>query len=149
MNGQIVKSDNRSKELGNSNQMMETEFVAKLKEIESQCLAMEAKVGEVKEEKASMTNDILEAERQVLLWERKISLEKEMQQALDPNVGQSESSAMQKEIHRMELRLEQLKRRQEQMIAEMTRVIHKRDAITMKYEPKAKKSKQAASTANL
>lgn len=49
----------------------------------------------------------------------------------------------------MELRLEQLKRRQEQMIAEMTRVIHKRDAIAMKYEPKAKKNKQASSTANL
>lgn len=149
MNSQIVKSDNRSKELGNSNQMMETEFVAKLKEIESQCLAMEAKVGEVKEEKTAMTNDILEAERQVLLWERKISLEKEMQQALDPNVGQSESAAMEKEIHRMELRLEQLKRRQEQMINEMERAIHKRDAIALKFEPAAKKNKQGTSQANL
>merc|ERR1719230_547363 len=33
MNGAIVKSDSRSKELGNANTMMETEFVAKLKEI--------------------------------------------------------------------------------------------------------------------
>merc|ERR1719272_1666792 len=110
---------------------------------------MEASVGQVKEEKAGMTQDILEAERQVLLRERKISLEKEMQEALDPNVGQSESSAMQKEIHRMELRLDQLKRRQEQMIMEMERAIHKRDAISLKYEPKAKKSKQATTAANL
>merc|ERR1711920_1022784 len=85
----------------------------------------------------------------VLLWERKITLEKEMQEALDPNVGQADSSAMKKEIHRMELRLEQLKRRQEQMIIEMERAIHKRDAIALKYEPKAKKSKQASTTANL
>merc|ERR1719261_825394 len=110
MNGAIVKNDSRSKELSNSNAMMETEFVAKLKEIEAQCLAMEAQVGQVKEEKAAITSDILEAERQVLLWERKISLEKEMQEALDPNIGQSEASAMQKEIHRMELRLSQLSR---------------------------------------
>merc|ERR1719329_164615 len=110
---------------------------------------MEASVGQVKEEKAAMTADILEAERQVLLWERKISLEKEMQAALDPNVGQSESTAMKKEIHRMELRLDQLKRRQEQMIMEMERAIHKRDAISLKYEPKAKKSKQATTAANL
>merc|ERR1719446_1774837 len=149
MNGAIVKNDNRSKELSNSNAMMETEFVQKLKEIEAQCLSMEAQVGQVKEEKSAMTQDILEAERQVLLWDRKIALEKEMQMALDPNVGQAESSAMTKEIHRMELRLDQLKRRQESMINEMERAIHKRDAIALKYEPKAKKSKQVTSQANL
>merc|ERR1719359_2752109 len=149
MNGAIVKSDARSKELSNSNSMMETEFVAKLKEIESQCLSMEASVGQVKEEKAAMTQDIIEAERQVLLWERKISLEKEMQEALDPNIGQAESSAMTKEIHRMELRHDQLKRKQEQMIMEMERAIHKRDAIALKFEPMAKKNKQASTAANL
>merc|ERR1711920_1181218 len=85
----------------------------------------------------------------VLLWERKISLEKEMQEALDPNIGQADSAAMKKEIHRMELRLEQLKRRQEQMIMEMERAIHKRDAIALKYEPKAKKNKQDTTAANL
>lgn len=149
MNGAIVKSDGRSQALDNSNKMMETEFVAKLKEIEAQCLGMEASVGQVREEKVAMTQDILEAERQVLLWERKISLEKDMQAALDPNVGQSETSAMTKEIHRMELRLDQLKRRQEQMINEMERAIHKRDAIALKYEPAAKKNKQVTSAANL
>merc|ERR1712039_1169725 len=77
------------------------------------------------------------------------TLEKEMQEALDPNVGQADSSAMKKEIHRMELRLEQLKRRQEQMIIEMERAIHKRDAIALKYEPKAKKNKSASTTANM
>jgi len=147
MNGSIVKNDSRSKELSNANAMMETEFVAKLKEIEAQCLTMEASVGQVKEEKLAMTQDILEAERQVFLWERKISLEKEMQEALDPNTGQSDASAMVKEIHRMELRLDQLKRRQEQMIMEMERAIHKRDAIALKYEPKAKKSKSGATSA--
>merc|ERR1740117_2462531 len=149
MNGAIVKNESKSKELSNSNAMMETEFVAKLKEIEAQCLTMEASVGQVKEEKLAMTQDILEAERQVFLWERKISLEKEMQEALDPNTGQSDASAMVKEIHRMELRLDQLKRRQEQMIMEMERAIHKRDAIALKYEPKAKKSKQGTTAANL
>lgn len=149
MSGVVVKNDSKSKELANNNQMMETEFVAKLKEIESQCLRMEQQVQAVKEEKDRMTNDILESERQVLLWERKIALEKEMQEALDPNIGQAESAAMTKEIHRMELRLDQLKRRQEQMIMEMERAIHKRDAIALKYEPKAKKNKQVTTAANL
>merc|ERR1719146_241759 len=110
---------------------------------------MESTIESVKEEKADMTSNILEAERQVMLWERHIILEKEMQEALDPAVGQVESTAMQKEIHRMELRHDQLKRRQEQMIMEMERAINKRDAISLKYEPAAKKNKQASTAANL
>mgnify|MGYP002803838012 FL=1 len=149
MNGAVVKNESRSDEISNSNQMMETEFVQKLKEIESRCLDMERNVDMLRLEKDQMNQDILESERQVLLWERKITLEKEMQAALDPNVGQADAAAMKKEIHRMELRLEQLKRRQEQMIVEMERAIHKRDTIALKLEPKAKKSKQAANTANV
>merc|ERR1711988_138979 len=67
-----------------------------------------------------------------------------MQDALDPNVGQQESAAMKREIHRMELRYEQLKRRQDQMILEMERVIHKRDTIQLKCEPKGKKDPNTA-----
>merc|ERR1719235_712706 len=149
MNTLVAKNDAKSKELTNANQMMETEFVQKLKEIEAACLETEQAVERVKDDKAQMTQDILEAERQVLLWERKITLEKEMQEALDPNVGQADTAAMKKEIHRMELRLDQLKRRQDQMIAEMQRAISKRDVIASKYEPKAKNSKQAQSTQTL
>jgi len=149
MSGSLVKHDTKSKELSNGNQMMETEFVAKLKEIESYCLGIERSIESVKEEKNQATQDIVESERQVLLWERKITLEKEMQEALDPNIGQADAAAMKKEIHRMELRLSQLKRRQETMIVEMERAIHKRDAITLKYEPKAKANKQAVNSTNM
>merc|ERR1719243_199249 len=116
---------------------MEAEFVRKLKEIEQSCQALEDEIEGLKEEKDATMEEIVESERQIMLWERKIHLEKEMQEALDPSVGQAETTAMKKEIHRMELRYEQLKRRQDQMIQEMERVIHKRDAIQLKYEPKA------------
>eukprot|EP00439_Symbiodinium_sp_Y106_P005339 s5846_g1.t1 len=189
MNSALVKNEARSGEISNTNQMMETEFVQKLKEIENRlilltlaalpvlsCLCLfvgqvsghgrlvqcrtrksilhsaaaeERDVEKLKLEKDQMNQDILESERQVLLWERKITLEREMQAALDPNVGQSDAAAMKKEIHRMELRLEQLKRRQEQTIVEMERAIHKRDAIALKLEPKAQKTKKAASAANV
>merc|ERR1719160_703833 len=92
------------------------EFVRKLKEIEQNCLETENEVDTIKLEKDAMMEEIVEAERQVMLWERKIHLEKEMQEALDPSVGQAETTAMKKEIHRMELRYEQLKRRQDQVI---------------------------------
>lgn len=149
MSGAVVKHDSKAKDLTNNNQMIETEFVHKLKEIEGQCLSIEGSIDRVKNEKDQMMQDIVECERQVLLWDRKITLEKEMQEALDPNLGQSDAQAMKKEIHRMELRLSQLKRKQESMIVEMERTITKRDAISLKYEPKAKQNKAASSTANM
>jgi len=137
LNTSIASHGKKQDDLTNTNQNMETEFVRKLKDIEQNCLETENEVDTLKLEKDAMMEEIVEAERQVMLWERKIHLEKEMQEALDPSVGQAETTMMKKEIHRMELRYEQLKRRQDQMIQEMERVIHKRDAIQLKYEPKA------------
>lgn len=81
-----------------------------------------------------MLQSIVEAERQLLLWERKIQLEKEIQNALDPEIGQSEIKLLQKDIHRMELRLDELRKRQEQAIQEMERAVYKRQVIIGKYE---------------
>merc|ERR1712070_329821 len=76
--------------------------------------------------------DVVEAEKQTMLLEKKIALERETQAALDPEVGAAEVRAMQREIHRMRLRYTQLQRRQEQMITEMERAIYKRDNIEAK-----------------
>ena len=47
--------------------------------------------------------------------------------------------AMKKEIHRMELRYEQLRKRQEEMIKDMERSVFKRETIQLKYLPKVEK----------
>lgn len=52
-----------------------------------------------------------------------------MQEALDPTVGQSEISSLKKEIHRMELRLDELRKKQETLINEMERTVDKRETI--------------------
>merc|ERR1719316_1268123 len=144
LNSMAATNLKRHDELQNTTQTMETEFVRKLKEIEENCIGMEGEINILKDECGAMMEEIVESERQVMLWERKIHLEKEMQEALDPSVGQAETTTMKKEIHRMELRYEQLKRRQDQMIQEMERVIHKRDTIQLKYEPKASSDPNAA-----
>eukprot|EP00951_Prasinocladus_malaysianus_P050506 scaffold681095_cov97-Prasinocladus_malaysianus.AAC.1 len=66
---------------------------------------------------------MLEIERQIMLWERKIQLQKEMLEALDPTVGEDVIGAMEKEIHRMELRYSELMRLQEKLVSEMERGI--------------------------
>merc|ERR1711865_1234962 len=60
------------------------------------------------------------------------------QAALDPEVGQAEARSMEKEIHRMRLRLETLKRDQERMIKEMERAIYKREAISLRHRGQKK-----------
>lgn len=58
--------------------------------MEREAMKLEIDIDKIREEKAELMNQIVECERQILLWERKYQLEKEMQQTLDPNVGKSE-----------------------------------------------------------
>merc|ERR1711871_1449210 len=102
----------------------------------------------LKEEKQELLKDIVESERQLLLWEKKIQLEKETQAALDPDVGMAESRAMEREIHRMRLRYEAIKRDQDRMVSEMERAIYKREAITNKYKKSKNKGKKHAKEDN-
>lgn len=54
--------------------------------MEEVSVSLESQVATLKEDKAKLLEDILEAERQVLMWEKKIALERETQAALDPTV---------------------------------------------------------------
>lgn len=74
----------------------------------------------------------MEVERQIMLWERKIQLQREMLEALDPTTGDDVIGAMKKEIHRMDLRYSELMRLQEKLVQEMELGISKRSVISMK-----------------
>lgn len=58
--------------------------------MEHEASKLQYNIDVIREEKAELMQEIQECERQILLWERKYQLEREMQEALDPNVGQSE-----------------------------------------------------------
>ena len=118
-------------QLGNNIYCSEGEFATKLKELELECTQMDGNIARVKAEKEELLNQIVEIEKQILLWERKIQLEKETQEAIDPEYGKAEIAGMKKEIHRMELRLNQLQREQERMIVEMEKAIGKREVIQL------------------
>lgn len=61
-----------------------------------------------------------------MLWERKLLLEKEMREVLDPTVGQDVAGEMRKEIHRMQLRLGELTRLQDKLMAVSEPNVHLR-----------------------
>lgn len=132
LNQLIAKNSNQQEKLANTNFGMEQEFVEELKELESSSRKMEEQLFQVKSEKQQFLDEIVEIERQAMLWEKKIQLERETQAALDPEVGQAEARGMEKEIHRMKIRLETLLRDQDRMVSEMERALHKRDAIAVR-----------------
>ena len=132
VNTLLAEHQAKQKALSDDNFLMETEFVEKLKVMELDAVSAEGQIVELKAQKERLLLDVVEAEKQIMLVEKKIALERETQAALDPEVGAAEVRAMQREIHRMRLRYAQLQRRQEQMIIEMERAIYKRDNIEAK-----------------
>lgn len=133
ISGLIAKNDGLRKRLEESTFAAETDFVEGLKEAESASVAAEADVGRLKEAKARLLEDVLEAERQGAMLEKKLKLEREMQEALDPSVGESEVQAMQREIHRMRLRLDALKRDQERLVKDLQRAVQMREDISVRF----------------
>ena len=132
INGLIAEHADKQQTLADDNFIMEHDFVFRLKELEAEAVGMEQQIVALKEQKEGLLLDVVEAEKQHMLIEKKIALERETQAALDPEVGAAEVRAMEREIHRMRLRYSQLQRRQEQMIGEMERAIYKRDNIEAK-----------------
>ena len=67
---------------------LESGIMAELKDLETTAVKLEGSIDQTTQLKKTTLSDILETERQIMLWDRKIQLEREMQEMLDPTVGQ-------------------------------------------------------------
>ena len=139
LNDSIADNSDRKQQLENENLNLHSEFVEKLKQMEHEATKLEYNVDLIREQKADLMSEIVECERHILLWERKYQLESEMQDALDPNVGQSELEELKKELHRMELRHASLIKEQTKILSEAERAIDKRQTIEVRKEAVTKK----------
>ncbi|ORY39498.1 hypothetical protein BCR33DRAFT_719975 [Rhizoclosmatium globosum] len=122
---------------------LEQEFRARLKTAELDSVRIETRIDELRDEKKRALQGLVEAERQLMLWEKKIQLAKETQAALDPNIGATEIREMSVEIHRMKLRYASMLKLQERMIAEMEKSVYRRESIATRTKTKGKGSSQA------
>eukprot|EP01136_Pigoraptor_vietnamica_P005327 Opistho-1_new@36781 len=130
LNRVIQKNANTRDALTENMADIESEFASKLKEAELDAIRLEEGAEGIREERQRMEASLIEAERQIMLWEQKLQLAKETRAAIDPNVGAQEIQLMRSEIHRMTLRYEQLQRQQEKMIQEMEKSIERRESIS-------------------
>ncbi|MDR3581921.1 MAG: hypothetical protein P4L67_01460 [Candidatus Pacebacteria bacterium] len=98
------------KKLKQDNYNIEKVFTQRLIDLQTETTTLEQRVQELKDEKADLLTQIVEAERQILLWERKIELEKKMQDEIKPDFEKGSIQKMKEDIHSMKLKYEDLKR---------------------------------------
>ncbi|KAJ3318182.1 Coiled-coil domain-containing protein 40 [Boothiomyces sp. JEL0866] len=142
VNALLSKQSSVYEKIEESNLEIEQKFRGRLKDAELESIHLESQLEKIKQEKEEALVGLIEAERQMMLWEKKIQLAKETQSALDPNVGATEIREMSLEIHRMTLRYASMLKLQEKMIAEMEKSVYRRESISSKGTSKPKGSSQ-------
>nr|XP_019591184.1 PREDICTED: coiled-coil domain-containing protein 40 isoform X1 [Rhinolophus sinicus] len=141
----VLLSQNRScsEDLQQGNLVTENELVRALKASERETIELQEKLDQLTEEKASVLNSLVEAEYQIMLWEKKIQLAKEMRASVDSDTGQTEIRAMKAEIRRMKVKHGQLLKQQEKMIRDMEMAVARRETISTRAEGQSKMDKKS------
>ncbi|XP_076001592.1 coiled-coil domain-containing protein 40 [Genypterus blacodes] len=134
LNTLINKNRQLSQALEMENKLMKAENLCKLKEAERECVEMEMKCEKIQEDKERLQSALVEAEWQIMLWEKKTQLAKETRSAVDTDLGQGDIHMMKAEIHRMEVRLNQLMRQQERLQRESEATVARRETILLRRE---------------
>lgn len=131
INSLIAKNAELREKLALQASSAEQDFVAELQAMQEESIRNDAQVKAIRLEKDAIRDNIVDLQRQIGLWERKLEVERETQKALDPSVGQASAAAMEREIHRMQLRFAALQKKQSKMLKDMETAIAKRDIIVV------------------
>ncbi|XP_045670425.1 coiled-coil domain-containing protein 40 [Ursus americanus] len=148
LNVLISKNRSSSEGLRQDGLVTEQEFVRALKASERETIEMQERLNQLQEEKAATLNNLVEAEHQIMLWEKKIQLAKEMRASVDSETGQTEIRAMKAEIHRMKVRHGQLLKQQEKMIRDMELAVARRETISTQAKGQSKMDKKLLTRTN-
>ncbi|NXI10410.1 CCD40 protein, partial [Irena cyanogastra] len=138
LNMLINKNNSSVEDLQNGRIVTENEFVQSLKAAEKESLEMQERHSKLTEEKERLLDSLVEAEHQILLWEKKFQLAKEMREATDALVEQGEIHDMKTEIRRMQVRYGQLQKQQELLIRAMEACVSHRETITDRAEAQSR-----------
>ncbi|KAM5272730.1 coiled-coil domain-containing protein 40 [Ctenodactylus gundi] len=143
LNALVSRNRSGSEGLQHANLVAEAEFVHTLKAAERETIQMQDKLAQLQEEKATLLSSLVEAEHQIMLWEKKIQLAKEMRASVDSEMGQAEMRSMRAEIHRMKVKHAQLLRQQEKMVRDMELAVTRRETVVTRAEGQKKRDKKA------
>ncbi|GAB4817322.1 hypothetical protein N2152v2_004368 [Parachlorella kessleri] len=132
LNSLLAETTGLHTSLNEDNFLLETKITNQLKDMEEQWASLQSQIEALRAEKKEIVASVVEAEKEVLVMERKVQLEREMQDAIDPNYGNEETTVLRKEISRLQHRYGELLSEQERLVQEMERAVMKRDIMAMK-----------------
>ena len=141
LNEQIAKTTVQQTNLASGNSIMEKEFARDLKDLDRELVQLDARLADIDSARKHLLDQLVEAERQALHWEKKIRLEKETQAALHTSDDAKQIKGMEKEIDQMKKRLDGLRRDQERIMVDIEKAIHQREDINVKFLYSSKRSK--------
>ncbi|XP_015231305.1 PREDICTED: coiled-coil domain-containing protein 40 [Cyprinodon variegatus] len=137
----MEKNQQLSEALKLESTLMETDFIDKLKEAEEESVGVQMKIEWTQEEKENLARNVLVADLQIELWKKKTQILKETQSVLDTEICQ-ESEKMKAAIRRMELRISQLKKQQQQLMRESELAVAKRENLDLRKETMLRSSRK-------
>ena len=123
--------------LHNANINIESAFSEEDCKLREECASLRVLLDGLYAGKAALADELHEADHQSLLWEKRLQLDREMREALQPLVGQDDIEGMEREIHRMSLRLDAIKKHQSSLSLEMEAAVLKRETIASRYKPQS------------
>jgi hypothetical protein len=107
----------------------EAEILENLRKKEEEAAATESQIEHLATVRENLAEELMETEKTIMLWEKKLQLARETKEALDPTYGAAELRTMKKEVSRMELRLKQIMKQQQVIVQEMEYAIQRRETI--------------------
>uniref|UniRef100_W5KFS5 Coiled-coil domain 40 molecular ruler complex subunit n=1 Tax=Astyanax mexicanus TaxID=7994 RepID=W5KFS5_ASTMX len=145
----VNQNSQLSQELQQSLILTEKSFIHELKDAERESVGMQLHWEKLQEEKERLLNSLMEAERQILLWEKKIQLVRETRSTVDTEVGKGDICTMKAEIHRMELRYGKLSKQKEQLMREMEAAVARRESIVVRIEAQGRSDRKQPTHSSL
>lgn len=111
-------------------EMAHQETVEKLKDAEMTVLGLEQELLDLGQELEDFKNQVKDKHYQTLSWETKFKMALEAKKMRDDEMAKSsEIGIMKSEIHRMQVKFDQLKRVQEKMVQALEHTVYHRDHI--------------------
>ncbi|ESO08506.1 hypothetical protein HELRODRAFT_169365 [Helobdella robusta] len=130
----IVKERGSGESMQQEHKVAIKKYEASLNDAERELIELEGRLEMMKEERGRLCDAIMEAEKQMMLWDKKIQLAQEARDSVDGEEVRSEVGSLRNEIHRMEVRLQQLIKECEKKCLQMERLVACREVNLVKGE---------------
>ncbi|KAB0794085.1 hypothetical protein PPYR_13705 [Photinus pyralis] len=145
MNELINKAKGNKIVMEKDTDTIQFDYSGKLHDAEMESLKIEADIADIEEDKMSLSKELIDVNREALVWEKKIQMAVATKKTMDKENGEGgEVGNMKAEIHRMHVRFGQLKKAEDKLIHDLDHCVSRRDAIITTNEAREKREKGAS-----